>query len=335
MAVPRIGLGAVLPPVPTDQPRSMGGPGTGGITGLVGPGGQVLPPPPAPARPPATTADGQVLNAQALLRNFLDSIGLGSLYDRAQAWIAGGFNADYVLFQLRQTPEYQQRFPGMALRAAAGRGVVSEGEYLALERSYRQAAAAAGMPAGLFDAPDDVAKLIGNDVSPSEFQARITDGYLRVNQAPPEIRQAFGRIFGTQGDQALAAVFVDPDRTLPALEKMVREAEVSGTAVRFGLPISDVSALKLADYGVDRSAAEQGFAKLQGVAPLFEETASEATDLSATDQGVAAAFLNDPAAALAIQRRQQGRQAAFEGGGGALTTQGGTGLGSATQGGGV
>jgi hypothetical protein len=148
------------------------------------------------------------------------------------------------------------------------------------------------------------------------------------------VRDAFAQFFGPDSDVALAAFVLDPDRAQPLLDKAVTEAEIAGTGARFGVGISETTARRLADVGVNLGTAGQGFSSLAQQSGLFQESISENRDLQAGVEGVAAAFGTDAEAASEVQRRKDARQAAFSGTSQMTTaTQKGlTGLGSAGSG---
>jgi hypothetical protein len=271
-------------------------------------------------------------DAFAYISDLLSSYGLPGLSDWAWDQIVQGSSSDQIIQSMRQQPEYAARFPGMALRRAAGLNAISEGEYVSYERQAQQLMRAAGMPAGFWDTPEDFAKLIGNDVSVNELNQRITNAYLRVATAPAEVRSAFTNFFGPDGDVAFAAYFLDPDRAMPLLDKAVTEAEIAGTGARFGVGIDEAMAGRLADIGVNLGSANQGFGQLAQRASLFDESVSERRDLQINQEGVAATFGTDTESAGLVQRRQEQRAADFSGQDGAAVTQKGiVGLGSTSS----
>lgn len=322
------GHGGVMPPGAGGVPPWAGGitpgslPGAGG-GGLPGGGG---------GTPGAGGGTAEQQNALAYLTSTLDQWGLGSLASWAWNQITLGLGNDYIIQQLRQTSEYKTRFAGMALRSTAGLAPISESEYIATERSYAQVLRAQGLPAGLYDTPDDFAQLIGFDVSPQEFNTRITDKYARVANQAPEIRSAFDSYFGVGGgDAALAAVFMDPSRGLPELEKMVAASEIGGTGSRFGFGVDRTLAMQLAGQGVTEQGAETGFGNLYGARGLLDATASEQGNIG-VDAGIEAFVGGDAASLDRFRRRAATRQAGFEGGGGVGVGAEGAALGAAPQG---
>lgn len=288
-------------------------------------------PPLAPEAPPENVeVPAGADDSFTYIKELLAFYGLESLADWAWDQIVAGSSAEQILQALRQRPEHAARFPGMAIRRQHNLPAVSEGEYISYERQAYQLMRGAGMPVGFFDSPEDFAALIGRDISVNELNQRITGAYVRVAQAPAEVRAAFEEFFGADGDVALAAFILDPDRAQPFLDRAVTEAEISGTGARFGVGVSHDLATRLAEIGVDQGQAQQGFGQVAELAGFFRETVSEAEDLTVEDTGVGAVFGTDADAAAALRRRRGERQAQFGGrSGSGRTQQGATGLGSA------
>src|SRR5690606_25123415 len=183
---------------------------------------------------------------------------------------------------------------------------------LAYETQARQLMRAAGLPPGFWDEPSDFRRLIANDVSIAELAERINEGYLRVARADQTVRDAFASMFGPSGDAALAALFLDPERALPALQRQAGAAEFGGAGLRFGFTVDRDLALRASDLGL-QSRASEGFATLHAIRGLFNETVTEREDLRAEREGVEAVFGISGESQEAVRRRQSTRLAAFAG----------------------
>jgi hypothetical protein len=274
-------------------------------------------------------------SAKAVIRQSLDQWGLGNLAD----WLWGEFLKSgasnpsealaLIMPDLRERPEYKARFPAMADLAARGQAI-SEAEYVNYEKTVAQVMRAAGLPPKFYDSPDDYASLLRANVSPDEVQSRVMNGYAKVAHAPPEVRAAFNDFFGPEGDNALAAYFVDPAKALPVLEQQMTAATVAGIGRRFEIGTDRDRAMLLAQQGVTGDAAEQAFGTLSASEGLFDENFGETDQLEIEAEGVEAAFNLTPDARRRVERRSQSRQAAFTGSGGAAATRAGAvGLGEA------
>jgi hypothetical protein len=203
---------------------------------------------------------------------------------------------------------------------------------LAYERAGTQLMRSAGMPPSFYDHPDDFVGLQVNDVGMAELGERVNQGFERVISAPREVREAFTSFFGPSGDAALASMFLDPTKALPALRQQVGAAEVAGAGFSFGFRLDRNRSMDIAARGFDYQSATERFTNLVQTQPLFNETISETKDLQVEEEGAQAVFgLAGAGEALtAIERRGQERAAAFEGGGGAQgsVSSGARGLGS-------
>lgn len=255
-------------------------------------------------RTPAPTPDASQEDAFAYLKGVLDGYGLGGLGQWAWDQIKGGLSNERIVQNLRETSEYKQRFKGLEARRAAGLPAISEGEYIAYESSVRQMMRAAGMPPDFYDSPDDFADFIGKDVSVSEMQARINDGYLAASQAPAEVRQQLRDLYGVNEGQ-LAAFFLDPDRALPLIERQFVSAQVSGAAQRTGYgALSQGEAERLAALGVGAEQAQQGFSALEQSKELFGSLPGEQSAQIDRATQQAAVFGGDAGAKAAIDKRR-------------------------------
>lgn len=287
------------------------------------------------------TATAPTQDAGAYLNTVLAEYGLSSEGSWAWDQIVAGASPTQILQDLRQRPAYQDRFQGMALRQAAGLPAVSESEYIALERGYRQTMAAANMPSSFYDSPSDFAKLIGSDVSVNEVQSRVQNAYLAVTQAPAEVRQTFSDYFGVNGDSAFAAYVLDPNKAEGVLLQQAQQALIGGTAKTFGLSIGLPLAEQLVATGLGGQPfvsggvpgqARAGFQAIANQNPLYKETVSETKDLRANVEGVKAQFGLDQQAALDVKKRQEQRAADFSGTAqGVVTGTGAIGVGTAGQ----
>jgi hypothetical protein len=273
----------------------------------------------------AAVREEQRTSAKAVIQNLMAEYGLTSLSKFVEDMV---FKEDIIdpnvlLGRIRQTTEYKDRFKGIELRRAKGLNVPSEAEYIGLENTYRQLMRTAAIPANLFDQPDDLANLIGNDVSPAELSARINDGYQAVAQANPEVVTQMRRLYGLQ-DGELAAYFLDPERATPYLLRQARSAQIAGEAkLQAGQELTMTQAEQLATAGVTQEQAQQGFQTIAQSQELFNPLAGTTEATIGVEEQIAGIFGQSAAAQQRIRQRQRERQAAFEAGG-RFAGQGGT-----------
>jgi hypothetical protein len=257
------------------------------------------------------------------MKGLLRRYGLGSLAKWAWDQMKEGHSTERIIQDLRDTDEYKTRFKGLSIRQKKGYNAMSEEEYLTYETQVRQMMRAAGLPKGFYDDPDDFAKLIGNDVSVAEMQARIMDGYQAASQAPQDVRRRLRDMYGiNQG--SLAAYFLDPNRALPVIERQWQAAQISATAGRTGYgQLGRRQAEGLAALGVDPDQAQQGFGELAESRELFTRLPGENADRITRDEQVAAMFAGDTDAMGKIRRRAESRVTRGSGGQGFGLTGGG------------
>lgn len=280
------------------------------------------------------------------LASYLRDMGLGALFSIDHQGNPGGWlweqmeqgfdSPDELLVRLEQTDVYRERF-GVILqqkeRAAAGEPVyvMSPAEVLAYERQVTQMMSRAGMPTWFYDEPADFHKLILADMSPQEVSERIDDAYEFVLSAPPEVRQTFEEYYGVnQGDAALAAFALDPERTLRDINKATRTAYVGGMAKRFDIQVDQGAARRIAELPLTQEGVTSGLRQVASQADIFDEGITETRDITAND-GVAAQFEGDAEANRIMEQRVIERRSIDRSstGGAAIGSQGVVGAGSA------
>jgi hypothetical protein len=244
-----------------------------------------------PIAPPATgTTEDR--NAFSILKKELESFGLGGMADKVWAYMLENGTEDDAgtMLWIYQQPEFKARFPAFETLQKKYRGI-QPAQYIMLERQYAQTMRSAGLSSNFFDNPNDFTSLIENDVSQAEFQERVDNGFKKVAEASPAVRDAFRQYFGVEGDAALAAFFIDPDRSAPKLAKAAQMAELGGAASAMGVQINSAYAEKLTRLGVTEQQALAGFQKMQQQRSLFaggvNETAVVAQSTSMSDTGKA------------------------------------------------
>jgi len=308
------------------------------------PGGATGTPAPVQADPSIPPSDDEPAQddpnswmwAETYLAETFDLPGMGAFVQYLGEKYGAGLTSQMVELELRTWENSQgvnpfhERFGAVIDgRAAANLNPMSPQQILLWESQAAQIMREAGMPPGFYDEQSDFHQMMIGDLSVVQLQERLANGFVRVAQAPLAIRQAFTDFYGVQGDEALAAFFIDPDRAAPLIEKQVTAAEIAGEAVQHGFAPDMAMAERLATQGVDRQLAFTGFARLAALDPVFEETVGETEDLDAMGEGIEAEFFADADAMAAMQGRVESRVAAFSGGGGAAaTSEGIVGLGT-------
>lgn len=228
-----------------------------------------------PAKPAGTEKQQ---DAMGQMRVWLGEYGIGDLAEPLWQYIldTGLSNEDEAWLWVQNQPTFQKRFPAFKDLQQQNRSISAK-EYIELERNYLEVMRQSNLPKQFFDEPDDFTDLIKNNVSASEFQDRIQKGYQRVAQAAPEVRAAFKQYFGIEGDSALAAFFIDPERSAPALMKAAAAAEIGAAGIQSNAPIDLNYATKLSNMGISYTDALSGLQKMQQQRALFAAGINEST----------------------------------------------------------
>jgi hypothetical protein len=267
--------------------------------------------------------ESQQQSAYDIIQQLLTSYGLPELGGFVQNIVFGEnvVDGNVIVGRIRQTPQYQQRFAGNLARRQAGYNVLSEQEYIGLENTYRQTLRAAGLPAGFYDQSDDFNAFIGGDVSPSELNQRIQQGYSAVKNADPQVVSEMRRLYGVD-DSQLAAYFLDPQRATPILIRQAEAAQIASQATtQAQMELTATQAEQLATEGISREQARQGFQAVAQAGELFAPIAGEQGTAMTTEERLGAVFGTSAAAQQRLRQKQAERQAAFAGGGGFATNQ--------------
>lgn len=259
-------------------------------------------PPRRTSAPPIQVGSGGTADqrdALAFIKNVLGEFGLEDLASWAWDQIINGVGSEELLINLRETSQYQARFPAMRERATKGLPGISERDYIDYETNVRQMMMEAGLPPGFYDQASDFKDFLVKDVSIREVQERIVEGYRRVGEAPAEVRAAFGTYFGPASDAALAAFFLDPDRALPLLEDQVRTAEAGGYGQRFGFALDEEWASRLGRERLSADQLQAGFGQARTMGYFADRLGQD------RNTAVDATFGMDPVTAERLGDEQQ------------------------------
>ena len=144
--------------------------------------------------------------------------------------------AAQVIEELRNTPQYQARFPGMAYRAFFKQPPISENEYIGLESKYRETASQYLSDSDQsFITPNEIGILIGHNVSANEFNDRAINVYRVAKNAlanDPETARQLQRMGVDTGH--LAAYMFDPTKKYDDLLKTTQMGVIGGIASNTG-----------------------------------------------------------------------------------------------------
>lgn len=259
------------------------------------------------------------LGAQQTLKNTLDSVGLGDWADFAWGEYLKGVPAAQILVDIRQTPLYQQKFPGMDTLRKQGLGW-NEASYIAYTKTAKDVLHNYGIPSGVFDNPQDLSKLMIGGVSTTELEQRVKDASNAIDNYSPEAVSELQRLYGI-GKGGIIAYALDPAKAEPILAQQFQAAKIAGYADTTGYgQLSSDQAETLAKQGLTDAQAQQGLGQLASEKELFTSLPGQNEAAISTDAQLGAEFGSNAADQAAIANRQRQRLAQFAGGGGAATT---------------
>jgi hypothetical protein len=222
-------------------------------------------------------------------------------------------NPDAIIFALREQPTYKKRFAGNAARLKAGLSELDPASYIGLENQFRETLRSNGLPANFYDGTDDFQALIEGDVSPSELNERVQQGYRAVADADPEVKRQMFELYKV-GEPELAAYFLDPQKAAPLLTRQARAAQISARGLeQGGIQLTSQLAEDLARRGITEAEAQRGFGEVGRLGELTQQFAGET---AISQEGiVGAAFGTDVRAQQELERRKRLRLGEFQGGG--------------------
>lgn len=261
------------------------------------------------------------VKASDRLTAMFDGVGLGSLAKFINQRIMEDASEEAVLLELYEQPEYQARFPGMKALRSKGK-TITEAEYIKDEKAFAQTARFFDLPVGFYDTPDDFGKLIGNLVSPKEYQDRLQVGQDLARQMSPSARAQLQEFYNV-GEGGITAYVLDPERALTLIQKQAKAAQFVGFGREKGFKLEGMTAAQ-----AEQIAGTEAYAKLSaqqmqtalGQAAQLRQTQSRLTGIEGEvyneGEALSAVIEGSPEAILASQQRAKREGARFGGGSG-------------------
>ena len=275
----------------------------------------------------------------------LDKETIEALWTWAEGRFTGdaSFTAAQAMIEVYDQQAFKDRFPGidqMRQSSEVFRDIPTPGEYLEREKWLARELSRYGMDTLGADVNNLVTQSYLHSIGDGELLERLQEASRLITNAPPEVRTTFGDWYGPHADTALMAAFLDPSdevfggkwKDWATVKSDIDVAEIGGwSRMRLGLdaPITQERAGAIAKLGLEQTTIWQNFDTVRAQEELFIEKIGEGSDLTATGEGVGAAFGLDLDAADVLERRRGTRAAEFGGGGGAMLTQSATGFGAA------
>jgi hypothetical protein len=234
------------------------------------------------ARQAAAVEEAKKLNekrdAFATIRATIQDYGFSEEeYSELSKYIEGALinpkiGPNQMVLELRALPTYKARFSGNETRLKNGLNALSEANYIQQENSYAEYLRAGGV--SKLGTRATYAKLIGGAVSPTEVGKRVNMAVDRVQNADPEIMRMIRTYSPTISQQDLVGYFLDPENTLPELQKKVSMGEIGAAASQAGLDYGFGRIEDLQRYGVTREQAIAGYGNIGQVLPTAEKLSS-------------------------------------------------------------
>ena len=251
--------------------------------------------------------------------------GLESLAPFINTRIMADVSEEMLLLELYDQPEYQKRFPGMKALRAKGKAI-TEKEYSADEKAMMQTARFFDLPKGFYDGPEDFGALIGNLVSPKEYQDRLQIGQDLSRTLNPSVKQQLIDFYGI-GEGDLTAFVLDADKALPLIQKQAKAAQFVGIGRAAGFELRGITSGQAENIAGTESYAklsERELAQALGQAGQLRKTQKRLSGIEGQDyseqEALSAVIEGSPQALLASQQRAQRESARFGARGGVTGT---------------
>ena len=225
-----------------------------------------------------TTGVSDLRSAYDILLSEFSRYGLESLVTPLKDMLTDNISPAELGLRLQQTDAYKKRFAANADRIAKGLTALSPAEYIAMEDQYQNIMRNYGLPASYY-AKDSLGtqsgfnQLLANDVSAAELEDRVATAQQRVEQAPPQVKEALKQFYPdiTNGD--ILAYSLDPTRALTDIKRKVTAAEIGGAAALQGMAVNAARAEELGTFGITGAQARQGYSDIAQIQPRGSQLA--------------------------------------------------------------
>jgi len=210
-------------------------------------------------------------------------------------------NSEAGWAKIRQDSRYEDWFPGNL--TPDGRVRYSEDVYEATVEGFRDVYRAYGLNSNLLNGR--IGNLIGGEVSPSEFAARVNNVWTRVVSASEHIKRYYAGAGRSVTDQALLAGALDPELGDQILDQRISNAEIGGEALGSGFRLSEARVDMLRSEGMNKTRANQIFGDAERLVPVLDVLSKRHNDPDDDfdiNNFVSAEFFKDPEQTLRMQR---------------------------------
>lgn len=194
-----------------------------------------------------------------------------------------------AILGMRNLEVYKKRFSGNGVRLKAGLNALSEYDYLQQENAYSAYFKEYGVPKQ--STREIMGNLIGNDVSALELNKRLDLGVKQVKNGNPQILNLLKQWYPQITDKDLLSYVINPENTLPELQKKVSTGQIGAAFADQGLKTDLISMSDLAAYGVTQDQAIAGASNIATVLPdasklsnIYKETGIEYNQETGTQE---------------------------------------------------
>lgn len=265
------------------------------------------------------------------LSTFFDPVRDADTIKKMNAFLDGqileDLPAEAIMLNIRQQDFYKQRFKGNEGLRAAGLAELDPADYLRAERMYSDILNNSGL--SNLARRDTFSSLIGGQVSAAELEDRVTNVYLRIQNADQPLKDEMRRLnqLGNLTSADFAEALLTGREGAALLRRKIATAEVSTEFTQRGIS-SAIGAEELARMGINR---EQARAGAEYAATGTERLTSLADIYNVNAEGIQSELESEAFKGLASQRRRRlvgSERAAFAGSSGTASPS----LGSSTIG---
>jgi hypothetical protein len=252
-----------------------------------------------------------------ITRDYFRTNGMEAFISGMEKYVRAGYSGDEIMVMLKNDADYkaawEKRFSGNIARQANGLAELLPAQYVAMEQGYKALMLRYGVPATLFDSPDDLADLIGKDVSAMELNDRLGEASAYINYSGNDaVKQQLREIYGLSDDEMFAYV-LDPTRTTDYLasesRRNMNRANVGGAAATAGVKLAadfrDEIAKMYDSAGTSASFADANgrFTTVATETPLYQRLGALSSEVATADELVREQFDMAGGAGVAAKKR--------------------------------
>lgn len=221
--------------------------------------------------------------------------------------------SDLAWAAVRQSDEYDQWLPGNVREDGSLR--MTELEYFSTVEGFENVFLSFNLNPRLFR--EEIAQLIGGDVSVREFEAeRLDPLYQRVLSGSRSLRQYYAKFTGLENMsiEAMVASVLKPQLSDAIINQQITMAEIGAAAHDRGFDINRRFAKSLFQQGIGGSQAKDVFGAAAEQLPILDVLArrhADPDDDFDIEEFTAAVVMDDPIQRQRIRRLMAAEQSSF------------------------